>query len=107
PIPIHTVSSELLEGGIGKVQISRFAENTDKEFDKAVDELMEKGMKGLLLDLRANPGGLVNPTIAIASRLIPKDQVILQVVGKNGSKEHTYRSEQKKPWTLPITVLID
>jgi len=107
PVPIHTVSSELLPGGIGSVQISRFAENTDREFDKAVDELLQKGMKGLLLDLRANPGGLVNPTIAIASRLIPKDKVILQVVSKNGSKEHTYRSEQKAPWTLPITVLID
>ena len=107
PIPIHTVSSAMLEGDIGKVQISRFSENTDKEFDKAVDELMKQGMKGLLLDLRANPGGLVNPTIAIASRLLPKDKVILQVVSKNGSKEHTYRSEQKKPWTLPITVLID
>ncbi|MCF2943569.1 S41 family peptidase [Paenibacillus tarimensis] len=106
-VPVRTVTSELLEDGIGVVQISRFAEKTDVEFNEAVDRLLEQGMKGLLIDLRMNPGGLVNPTIEIANRLIPKDKVILQVVYKNERKEITYRSEQKKPWTLPIVVLID
>ena len=106
-IPVTTVTSELLEGGIGKVQISRFAEGTGAEFDKAVDGLLAKGMKGLLLDLRANPGGLVTPTLAIADRLIPKDKVILEVVYKDESRKVTYRSKQEKPWNLPIVALID
>ncbi|HUC91608.1 MAG TPA: S41 family peptidase [Paenibacillus sp.] len=107
PVPIRTVTSKLLPGGLGMVQISRFAEKTDMEFNAAVDGLLDKGMKGLLLDLRMNPGGLVNSTIGIANRLVPKDKVLLQVVYKNGSRKTTYRSEQKEPWTIPIVVLID
>ncbi|EXX89727.1 peptidase S41 [Paenibacillus darwinianus] len=107
PVPIRTVTSKLLPGGVGMVQISRFAEKTDVEFNQAVDSLLDKGMKGLLLDLRMNPGGLVDSTIGIANRLVPKDKVLLQVVNKNGSRKITYRSEQKEPWTIPIVVLID
>lgn len=106
-IPITTVYAEMLEDGIGKVQITRFAEGTGKEFERAVDELLEQGMKGLLLDLRANPGGLLSSTIDVASRLIPKDKVILEVVYKDERRKITYRSKQSKPWELPITVLID
>lgn len=106
-IPVTTVTSELLDGGIGKVSVSRFAEGTGTEFNKAVDSLLEQGMKGLLLDLRSNPGGLVNPTLDIANRLIPKDRIILEVVYKDESRKITYRSKQEKPWELPITVLID
>jgi len=106
-IPVTTVYAEMLEGGIGKVQITRFAEGTGKEFGKAVDELLGQGMKGLLLDLRANPGGLLSSTLEVASRLIPKDKVILEVVYKDETRRITYRSNQSKEWTKPITVLID
>jgi len=106
-IPVTTVHAEMLEGGIGKVQITRFAEGTGKEFGKAVDELLEQGMEGLLLDLRANPGGLLSSTLEVASRLIPKDRVILEVVYKDDRKRLTYTSTQRVPWDKPITVLID
>lgn len=106
-IPVTTVYAEMLEGGIGKVQITRFAEGTGKEFGKAVDELLEQGMEGLLLDLRSNPGGLLSSTLEVASRLIPKDRVILEVVYKDDRKRFTYTSMQSKHWDKPITVLID
>jgi len=106
-IPVTTVYAEMLEGGIGKVQITRFAEGTGKEFGKAVDELLEQGMNGLLLDLRSNPGGLLSSTLEVASRLIPKDKVILEVVYKDDKRRITYTSKQDKVWNKPITVLID
>jgi carboxyl-terminal processing protease len=106
-VPVTTVTSEMLESGIGHVQISRFAENTAVEFNTEVDRLMKQGMKGLLLDLRMNPGGLVSPTIEIANRLVPKGKTILQVVYKNDRSEITYRSKQKEAWKLPIVVLVD
>lgn len=106
-VPVTTVSSELLEGGVGLVTISRFSESTAKEFQRAVDKLEQQGMKGLLLDLRGNPGGLLVQTIDIASILIPKDQPIVQVVYKDEDRHYTHRSSQQKEWTLPIVVLVD
>lgn len=107
-IPIHTVTSELLEGGIGHVTISRFAEKTAEEFAAAIKELQAKEpLKGLLLDMRSNPGGLLEPTIKIANTLIPKDKVILNVVYKNERQTITYKSDQKKEWTIPIAVLVN
>lgn len=107
-IPIHTVTSELLDGGIGHVTISRFGEKTADEFAAALTELQAKQpLKGLLLDMRSNPGGLLQPTIKIANTLIPKDKVILNVVYKNERQTVTYKSEQEKAWTLPIAVLVN
>ncbi|MDQ8736054.1 S41 family peptidase [Paenibacillus sp. LHD-38] len=107
-IPVHTVTSELLEGGIGHVTISRFAEKTADEFESAIKELQEKQpLKGLLLDMRSNPGGLLQPTIKIADTLIPKDKVILNVVYKNERQTISYKSKQEKKWTIPIAVLVN
>ncbi|CAM4468224.1 carboxyl-terminal processing protease [Paenibacillus endophyticus] len=107
-IPVHTVTSELLDGGIGHVTISRFAEKTADEFEAAIKELQEKQpLKGLLLDMRSNPGGLLQPTIKIASTLIPKDKVILNVVYKNERQTISYKSKQEKEWKVPIAVLVN
>ncbi|GGG04683.1 S41 family peptidase [Paenibacillus abyssi] len=106
-VPVTTVSSELLEGGIGTIQISRFAESTAEEFNRAADALLKQGMKGLVLDLRMNPGGLLSPAIDIASRLVPNNKVIVQVVYKDDKREITHRSKQKEPWEIPVVVLIN
>jgi carboxyl-terminal processing protease len=106
-IAVHTVTSEMLSGGVGHVTISKFAEKTDAEFKTEVEKLQKDGMTKLLLDLRSNPGGLLKSTIQIANMLVPKDKVILQVVYKNNSKTITYKSKQEKPWTIPIVVLVN
>lgn len=106
-IPVHTVTAEMLEDGIGHVTISRFAQKTSDEFNEAVEKLEKEGMTSLLLDMRSNPGGLLKPTIDIASKLIPKDKVILQVVYKDERKVITYKSTQEESWTMPIAVLVN
>lgn len=106
-IPVYTVTSEMLEDGIGHITISRFAQKTATEFDEAVAKMKEQGMTKLLLDLRSNPGGLLQPTIAIGSKLIPKGKVILEVVYKEESNPIVYKSTQKEGWTIPIVVLVN
>lgn len=107
-IPVHTVTSELLEGGIGHVSISRFADMTGDEFKTELGKLQkDKPLKGLLLDLRSNPGGLLKPTIEIANILIPDGKVILDVVYKDERQIITYKSSQEKEWTIPIAVLVN
>ncbi|GFN32114.1 S41 family peptidase [Paenibacillus xylaniclasticus] len=104
-IPVMTVAHEMKPDGIGYIMISRFAQKTAEQFEAAVADLSKQGMKGLLLDLRSNPGGLLVTTVDIANILIPKDKTILQVVSKDEADVHTYKSAQKEPWTLPIVVL--
>ncbi|WP_219838672.1 S41 family peptidase [Paenibacillus sp. R14(2021)] len=106
-VPVLTVSSEMRAGGIGEITISRFAEKTAEEFDAAVKSLQKQGMKSLLLDLRGNPGGLLNPTIEIANRFVPKGKTIVQVVYKDEKQVLTHKSSQKEPWRLPIAILVD
>lgn len=107
-IPVHTVTSELLEDGIGHVTISRFTENTAIEFEAELAKLQEKEpLKGLLLDLRSNPGGLLRQTTEIASMLIPKGRKILDVVYKNERQTISYVSHQTEEWNVPIAVLVN
>lgn len=106
-VPVLTVASEMKPGGIGLITISRFAEKTADEFDAAIQSLQKQGMKSLLLDLRGNPGGLLNPTIEIANRFVPKGKTIVQVVYKDEKQVLTHKSSQKEPWTLPIAILVD
>ncbi|MCA0757446.1 peptidoglycan-binding protein [Paenibacillus sp. N4] len=107
-IPIHTVTGEMLEDGIAHVTISRFAEKTAEEFESVLKELRDKAeIKGLLLDMRSNPGGLLQSTLKIANTLIPKDKVILNVVYKNERQTITYKSQQEKEWSVPVAVLVN
>ncbi|WP_308635933.1 S41 family peptidase [Paenibacillus silvisoli] len=106
-VPVHTVSSKMLSDGIGEIMISRFAEKTADEFNAEVEALQKKGMTSLLLDLRGNPGGLLEPTIEIANRIVPKGKTIVQVVYKGETRVITHTSSQKEPWKLPIAILVD
>lgn len=105
-IPIETVYSEMLEDGIGKIQISSFAERTYDELQRAIAELKEQGMKGLILDLRQNPGGLLEQAIEISSLFVPKGEVIYQMEFYDGSRQRQL-SNQKEPFDLPFVIVVD
>ncbi|GAX90824.1 S41 family peptidase [Effusibacillus lacus] len=86
-IPLETVYAEYLGNGIGKIQITSFSENTAKRFEEELKKLEEQGLKGLLIDVRDNPGGYLEAVKGISNLLIPNKGVILQVEYKNGQKE--------------------
>jgi carboxyl-terminal processing protease len=109
-IPLETVYAEMKENGIAVVQISKVSESTAKELAKHLNELKQQGMKGLVLDLRHNPGGLLDVSVEIAEMLIPANKVILQVENREGQKT-PYRSNGSKGNPdvsgLPMAALID
>ncbi|MDP4083582.1 MAG: S41 family peptidase [Bacillota bacterium] len=105
-IPIETVYGEMVGNGIAKVQITSFSANTSKELVSKLNDLQKQGMKGLVLDLRQNPGGLLDQAISISSMFVPKGKVILKVQDRSGNiKEYT--SQNAGTPTLPLVVLID
>ena len=103
-IKIETAKGKMLADGMGYIRIASFSENTDKEFEAAYKELEAQGMKGLIIDLRENPGGLLTSCVNIANMVVPKGPIV-SVVERDGSKEvHESKLEEEK---YPIVVLID
>jgi carboxyl-terminal processing protease len=105
-IPIETVRSDWMDGGIGIIDISQFSEDTAKEFSKQLNELEEKGMKGLVIDVRGNPGGLLPAVLEIGEELVPNEGVIMMTEDKSGNRVK-YTSKLKGKKEYPIVVLTD
>lgn len=105
-IPINTVYSEMLEDGIAKIQITSFSTHTDKDLEDALKEMEEKDMKGLILDLRKNPGGLMEQAIDISNMFVPEGKTLFQVAYKDGQVEK-YVAEEGKKISVPTVILID
>ena len=99
-IPIETVYAEMLDDGIAKIQVTSFSEHTVEELQTALDEMTKKDMKSLILDLRGNPGGLLDQAVAMASIFVPNGEIVLQVENREGEKE-VYKSENNGEFDLP------
>jgi carboxyl-terminal processing protease len=105
-IPIETVYGDMVGDGIAKVQVTSFSTNTSKDLVAKLNELQKEGMKGLVLDLRQNPGGLLDEAISISSMFVPKGKLILKVEDRNG-KTQEYPSQNDGNPDFPLVVLID
>lgn len=105
-VRLDTVSYEMKEDKIGYISVSSFIETTDEDFIAAVDDLEKKGMKGLIIDLRDNGGGLLDSCVNMVSRIIPKDKMILYTEDKKGSKEE-FNSNSEKELKVPMIILVN
>ncbi len=107
-IPINTVSSEMLEDGVGRISITTFSQNTAEEFKKVYDEMIGKGMTSLVLDMRGNPGGILDVAEEIANMFVPAGEIIVQTEYDNGKKEPFYADENHGfKIDTPTVVLVD
>lgn len=106
-INIPTIEFEMLDSRnkIGYIQITEFDEITVSQFSDAVSQLERKGMKGLIIDVRDNPGGLLNSVVKILDRLIYKG-LLVYTEDKNGQREEKYADDSKQ-FNKPIVVLIN
>ncbi|MFS0781543.1 S41 family peptidase [Bacillus sp. 1P06AnD] len=105
-IPIETVYGEMLQNNIARIQVTSFSDNTSTELAKSLNEMKEKGMKGLVLDLRGNPGGIMQEAIKISSMFVPNDEVVLQVQDRAGNKQ-VFKSNNNGQNKFPMVVLVD
>jgi len=100
-----SVFPKMLEKSIGYLQLTTFGEQTSHDFRAALLDLENQGLRGLILDLRGNPGGLLNEAIKVARELLPAGP-ITHVVDRNDKIINTYHSYGVvKPY--PIVVLVD
>jgi carboxyl-terminal processing protease len=94
-IPIISVdASYLIQEGLGYIKINRFSESTYAEFKSALDVLMDKGMKSLVLDLRDNPGGYISTAERILDEFLENDKLILVTRNKAGEETKSYATRK-------------
>lgn len=108
-VKIKSVKYTDLEDGYAYVKITSFIENTARDLERAIDEHIEKNkrMDGLLIDLRKNPGGLLDQAIKMSDMFL-KEGVIVSTMGRNGrDKEVVSASRKGKRTDFPVVILVD
>ncbi len=99
-----TVNSEMM-GAVGYLQITSFDEVTVHQFTDAYEELKKQGMKGLIIDVRSNPGGLLTSVLDISRQILPKGRIVY-TEDKYGQKNE-YTCDGKNEIDIPLVVLIN
>lgn len=108
-IPVETVypeSKEINGKKTGILEITSFSETTAKEFNDELEKLEKEGIEGLVIDVRGNPGGLLDSVEDILKQFVPKDLPYVQVEDQQGEKEPFY-SNLKEKKSYPVSVVVD
>jgi carboxyl-terminal processing protease len=94
---------------IGYVRLVQFNEPTADELAKALDELQKQGMQALVLDLRNNPGGLLNSAVDVCAQFLPPNTKVVSTQGRVASQQHDYSTSgaKKERPSFPMVVLIN
>lgn len=103
-IKVSNIEWEMLEDNVGYIRILMFDNDAYSYFSKALDELLEKGMKGLIIDVRDDPGGDYEQVVEIADRLLPKG-LIVYTEDKNKKKDEKFSDERQL--RQPLAVLVN
>lgn len=106
-IEIKSVIYEKLPNKIAYLKITKFADDTDNEFDKIVAQIIADGSKGILLDVRNNPGGYLGTAVDIAAEFVSRGEVVVWEEGRDGKRKAYEALGQSSLGNLPVVVLIN
>ena len=104
-VEAKTVSYTLLDNNIGYLSISQFEDVTTKQFKAAVEDLQSQGMKGLVIDIRNNPGGLLDTVVGMLKYMLP-DGLIVYTEDKQGNRKE-YKGQDNDEFNLPLAVIVN
>lgn len=101
-------AGQVLEDGIGYVQLTEFSEKTAAQFCQALGQLVAQGMHSLVIDLRNNPGGLLDSAVEVAEPFFRKNELIVYTQGRKPGDREDFRAAAEGPLaTLPVAILIN
>ena len=105
-IKVKSVNLRMLVGRIAHIEINSFTENTDREVTEALNKMKDLGARGLILDLRNNPGGLLTSVVDVTGRFIDGGLVLYEVDGHDKRKDWSAKSEGLAK-DVPMVVLVN
>ena len=107
-IPRHSVDIiTMLKPGIGYMRLNQFNETTDREIAEALKQLGASSLDGLVLDLRGNPGGLLNEAVAVGDMFLEKGQLIVSYHGRSAPERRFYAVRGNQGMNVPLVVLVN
>lgn len=104
-VNIPVVAHEMLEDHIGYIALYEFTEQTQSQYQEAFDDLKNQGMERLIVDVRNNPGGLLNSVCGLLNNMLPKG-LIVYTEDKNGKKQEI-QSDGEHELDMPLVVLVN
>ncbi len=100
--------ARILEDNIGYIRLVEFRQNTSEEFRKAMQKLKSQAMDALILDLRNNPGGLLEAAVKVTESFLEKGKLIVSTRGRKGNQNMEFNSKSRKPdLDLPLVILVN
>ncbi|HTT33307.1 MAG TPA: S41 family peptidase [Methylomirabilota bacterium] len=107
-IPRHSVDlAFMLKPGVGYIRLSGFNETTDREIADALKQLGASNLDGIILDMRNNPGGLLNEAVAVADMFLDKNQLIVSHHGRTSPERRYYAVRGNQGMTTPLVILVN
>ncbi len=107
-IPRHSVDIvTILKPGIGYVRLTQFNETTDREIADALKQLGANSLDGLILDMRNNPGGLLNEAVAVGDIFLEKNQLIVSYHGRSAPERRFFAIRGNQGMTVPLVILVN
>ena len=106
-INVKSVSLEFKEGGVAYLKISRFGEDTSKSFTEAINKVAAQKSRGLIVDLRNNPGGYLNSSVEIANKMLPSKKVVVIEEDSKKNQQKMYTTGGDAVSGLETVVLIN
>lgn len=105
---LSVVHSAIVGGDVGYIRLERFGANAGEEVRAAMSDLIRKGASGFILDMRDNPGGLLESAVDVAGKFVPNGSTIVTTRGRDSSEERIYRStEEPMIGTRPLVVVVN
>jgi carboxyl-terminal processing protease len=100
--------TRVIDGNTGYIQVTEFSDHTGEQFVAALNQLIKKGIDGLIIDLRNNPGGLIDSAVEVAEPFFNKGELVVYTQGRKPDDRDDYVSETEgQPLTIPLAVLIN
>ncbi len=107
-IKVRSVKHKIYNEEIGYIKIRSFSKNTGSDLDQALATVAEKGVNRLILDLRNNPGGLLNQAVEVADRFLDSENLIVYTNGRNEDQNMRFTTRnQAKKYNFPMVILVN
>jgi carboxyl-terminal processing protease len=107
-IKIESITAvQMLENQIGYVRISEFQERTAEDLQKGIQTLQAQNLEGLILDLRSNPGGLLQASVEVANLFVKKDSLIVSTKGRKPTQNMTFNAKKDAVFHMPLIILVN